>query len=82
MMDDYGLILNDTKIHNIKYLYYQFIPDKHQYLKIEDGAGEAYYRPFAHALIMTCYLIFNKNVFGYHFVNCVLFLFCAMAIYF
>ena len=39
MMDDYGLILNDTKIHNIKYLYYQFIPDKHQYLKIEDGAG-------------------------------------------
>lgn len=81
MMDDHGLILHDSKIRSIKYLHYQFIPEKHQYLNIEDGAGAAYYRPFAHVAIMICYLIFENNVLGYHFINCILFLLCVMAIY-
>ena len=82
LMDDHGLILQDTKIHNIKYLHYQFIPDKGRYLNIEGGAGAAYYRPFAHVVPMIGYLIFKDNVFGYHLINCILFLLCVMTIYF
>ncbi len=81
MMDDDGLILQDTKIHHLQYLRYQFIPDKQQYLNIEDARPEVYYRPLAHLVPMICYIFFREDVVGYHWVNCILFLGCVIVFY-
>lgn len=81
-MDDYGLILNDTKIHSIKYLHYQFIPDKEIALNIENNAAACYYRPFAHILPMIGWLLFGKNVLGYHIMNLLLFYGAIIALYY
>ncbi|MCA9405865.1 MAG: tetratricopeptide repeat protein [Candidatus Omnitrophica bacterium] len=82
MIDDHGLILQDTKIHNLKNIYYQFIPDLYKTLQLEGQEQSFYYRPFAHVLPMICYIWFGENVFGYHVFNLVLFYLAILALYF
>ena len=82
MIDDYGLILQDKKAHNLENLLYQFIPDNQKYLNIGRKEGGAYYRPFAHIIPLLSYLAFKENVFGYHCVNLVLFFLCVVLIYY
>ncbi|MCA9399218.1 MAG: hypothetical protein KC618_05685, partial [Candidatus Omnitrophica bacterium] len=82
MIDDDALILTDTKIRNLKNLYYQFIPDHQEVFELEEGGQSIYYRPFAHILPMVCYSVFEENVFGYHVFNLFLFYFAVLAFYF
>jgi len=81
VMDDYHIIWGDTKIHNIKNIYYQFIPDLTRYLQIESSGRHAYYRPFAHILPMLNFLMFRENVFYYHLFNLILFCLCGISLY-
>ncbi len=76
MMDDDFLILQDPKLHQMKYWYYQFIPDLDRHLNLDYKESSAYYRPFAHILPMIGYCLFKENVVGYHIMNLLLFV-CA-----
>lgn len=81
MMDDHGLILQDTRVHNARYLLTHFIPDSRHMLKIEDSVRDVYYRPLAHLIPMSCFLAFGPHTFGYHIVNWLLLFLCALALY-
>ena len=81
MIDDHGMVLQDTKIHNPKFFFYQFIPDLQKNLSLEGSKGDVYYRPLAHVLPMAGYLWFGSDPFGYHLLNLILFYLCAMAFY-
>jgi len=81
MMDDYGLILENTQFRNVKFLIFQFVPDLHKYLNIEDAPQAVYYRPFAHVLPMVSYLLFKDQVFYHHLINLMLFIFCCFLVY-
>lgn len=72
MMDDDYLIIQDSKMHQIKYWFYQFIPDLNKYLNLEDRDVSAYFRPIAHILPMIGYFLFKEDVFGYHVMNLLL----------
>ncbi len=82
MMDDYELILQDTKLHNLKFILYQFIPDQKIFLGIENKTNSTYYRPFAHIIPMIEWLLFGKDVFGYHLMNLLLFYICVSTIFY
>ncbi len=82
MMDDWGLILQDTTVHNIRFMLYQFIPDRKISFGLENNAPSHYYRPFAHILPMIEWMLFGKNVFGYHLINLLLFYFSLIAIFY
>lgn len=73
MMDDQGLLLQNTRMHNWKFIYYQFIPDLDKILQVGVAGGSVYYRPMAHIVPMLCYLIFQDNATGYHIINLILF---------
>ncbi len=81
MMDDYGLILRDTKAHTWSSVFVHFAPDPSQILKIEDDPHFIYYRPLVHILIGIAYLCFGNNPVGYHMVNMFLYFLCALAFY-
>jgi hypothetical protein len=79
MIDDHAFF--DEKMRNIKFLSYQFIPDKDKFLGIRGEKTDSYYRPLAHVIPMMCYLAFRDNPFGYHLVNLILFCLAAYLIY-
>ena len=81
LMDDYGLILQDAKIHNIRLLPYQFIPDLKESLHLENQRQDPYYRPFATVLPMLGWAFFKENPVGYHILNFLLFFLAVLAIY-
>lgn len=81
MMDDYGLLIQDTRAHNIRYLFTNFIPDFRHMLNIEGSVGDVYYRPLPHVLFMLCFLSFGLEPLGYHLVNLLLLFLCALALY-
>ena len=81
MMDDYGLLIQDTRAHNVKYLLTHFIPDFRHVLNIEGSVGNVYYRPLAHLLLMLCFLSFGLEPFGYHLVNLLVLFLCAFTLY-
>ena len=80
MLDDHAFF--DEKMQNIKFLPYQFLPDKDKALNIKGGKTDSYYRPIAHVIPMLSYLVFKDNTFGHHWVNLILFLFAVYCIYF
>ena len=81
MMDDYSLLIQDTNVHNARYLFTHFIPDSHRMLKIEGFSRDVYYRPLAYLVPMLCFLSFGLNPFGYHLVNLLLLFSCVLAFY-
>lgn len=81
MIDDHGLLLQDTRMHNLKFLSYQFIPDLNKTLNIGGAINDVYYRPMAHVVPLLCYLLFQKDPFGYHLVNLILFFFVCISIF-
>jgi tetratricopeptide (TPR) repeat protein len=82
MFDDYNIVLKDTKIHNLKFILYQFIPDMNRSLNLEQAGETSYYRPLYHIAPMLCYLIFGpENPFPYHLVNLILFILVVFLLY-
>jgi Flp pilus assembly protein TadD len=79
MVDDHAFF--DEKMRNIKYLFYQFLPDKEIALGIEDKKGDSYYRPLAHVVPMLAFLVFGNNVVGYHALNIVLWALAAWMVF-
>ena len=72
MMDDESFF--DERMKNVKFLYYNFIPDKDQYLGINGRQRSLCYRPLNDAPVMILHLMFKDQPFGYHLVS--LFLYC------
>ena len=81
MIDDVGMILRDTRMHNIKFINYQLVPDVNRNSNMERVSRDVYYRPVAHVLPLFCYLVFREAPFGYHFVNLVLFFLACLSIF-
>ena len=67
LIDDH--VFFDEKMRNIKYILYQFVPDKNEFLNIEGQRQDSYYRPLAHVLPMLAFSVFRNNMLGLHAVN-------------
>ncbi len=79
MVDDYGVMLSDPKMHNLKFFNQFFVVEPKSSQKM---ASQEYFRPFAHLGPMMSYRLFGENVFGHHLFNLVLLYFCAIGFYF
>ncbi|MGE0268958.1 MAG: tetratricopeptide repeat protein [Candidatus Omnitrophota bacterium] len=78
LMDDHALILQNRKIGDLGHL--QLNPFSHQ-KKNDDGSNYIYYRPITHLADYISFLMFEKNVFGYHALNLLLFFICSVILY-
>lgn len=78
LMDDHALILQNREIGDISHL--QLNPFSKQ-KKNNDGASYIYYRPITHLADYAYFLLFGKNVFGYHVLNLLLLFICAITLY-
>ena len=79
MVDDHSFF--DERMKNIKFLKYQFMPDRDHALGIGGGHPEVYYRPLALAIPMLCYLAFGEHTFYFHVFNLILFCLTSFFIY-
>jgi len=78
LMDDRGLILNNTRIYDPQFLQISS--------KADEGSGtfqksQAYFRPLYHIFIMLNHSLFGKNAVGYHAVNLIFHYLGAYAFY-
>lgn len=78
LMDDHALVLQNRKIGDISHL--QLNPFSKQ-TETGEGSKYIYYRPITHLADYVSFLLFEKDVTGYHVLNLFLFFLCSVTLY-
>ncbi len=76
LIDDWDSIVNNVKLNQPKYLFYEFFPN------LDLSAGpQHYYRPLIAVVIAISYWICGFNVCGYHIINWIFLYFACLSVY-
>ncbi len=76
LIDDWDSIVNNVKLSQPKYLFYEFFPN------LDLSAGlQHYYRPLISVVIAISYWICGFNLLGYHIINWVFLYFACISVY-
>lgn len=78
LMDDHALILQNRNIADLGHLQLNIF-DKDQ--NSSNGADYVYFRPITHLADLISYMLFDKDEFGYHAMNLLLYLLCALTLF-